>query len=101
MVTVKLQKLKKSDRYCSFSPSWADLPIYDELYTHDEAAAAVGRGHGARHNSWFLKDDCDQITKLLNIKLLAPNELVSLSYPLTLLGEATVLNTTPQNLDWF
>ena len=26
LATVKLQK-KKSDRYCSFSPSWADLPI--------------------------------------------------------------------------
>ena len=39
----KLQKIKpfghskapkkKSDRYCSFSPSWADLPIYEIVHT--------------------------------------------------------------------
>ena len=27
MVTVKLQKRKKSDRFCSFSPSWGKWPI--------------------------------------------------------------------------
>ena len=38
MVTVKLQRKKNYDRFCSFSPSWGKLTIYphDEEYDDEE-----------------------------------------------------------------